>query len=48
MRSHTTYSRNNTHKKCGDNSGLWVLNETIKKNPENLKKKRGSRLGVTC
>ena len=46
---HTTYSRNNMGQKCEGNCGLWVLNEIIKKKyPENLKKNRGSRLGVTC
>ena len=35
--------------KCEGNCGLWVLNEIIKKEyPENLKKNRESRLGVTC
>ena len=37
--AHTTYNRNNMHKKCGGNCGLWVLNEITKKiYPENLKK----------
>ena len=29
--NHTTYTRNNMGQKCGGNSGLWVLNEMIKK-----------------
>jgi hypothetical protein len=32
-----TYSRNNMCQKCGGICGLWVLNEIIKKNPENMK-----------
>ena len=34
---HTTYSRNNMGQKCEGNCSLWVLNEILKKNPENLK-----------
>ena len=46
---HTTYTRNNMSQKCEGNFGLWVLNEIIQKiYPENLKKKCGSPLGVTC
>ena len=34
--------------KCEEDCGLWVLIEIIqKKNPENMKKNCGSRLGVT-
>ena len=36
--SHTSYSRNNIGQKC-EGSGLWVLNEMIKRMyPESLKK----------
>ena len=46
---HTIYSRNNMRQKCGGNCGLWILHEIIKNvYPENLKKNRGSPLGVTC
>ena len=46
---HTIYDRNNMSQKCEGNCGLWVLNEILKKtHPENLKKNRGCRLGVTC
>ena len=34
-------------KKCQGNSGLWVLNEIIKRiYPENLKKNHGCHMGV--
>ena len=37
--SHTIYNKNNMGKKCQGNSGLWVLNEIIKRiYLENLKK----------
>ena len=46
---HTIYTKNNMGHKCEGNCGLWVLNEILKKTyPENLKKNRGCRLGVTC
>ena len=46
---HTNYSWNIKLQKCAGISGLWALNEiNQKKNPESMKKNRGSRLEVTC
>ena len=46
---HTIYTRNNMGQKCEGDCGLWVLDEIIKKTyPENLKKKCGCRLEITC